>query len=65
MQAWVYVLWHPYYALTASDGSFRISGVPPGEYELVAWQEHLGERTTTVKVEAGKTTKLTFDLTEE
>ena len=65
MQAWAYVLWHPYYALTASDGSFRISDVPPGEYELVAWQEHLGERTTMVKVEEGKNTRLTFDLTEE
>ena len=65
MQAWVYVLWHPYYALTASDGSFRISGVPPGEYELVAWQEHLGERTTTVKVEPGKTTRVQFDLTDQ
>ena len=65
MQAWIYVLRHPYYALTTSDGSFRMTDVPPGEYELVAWQEHLGERTTTVRVEAGKNTKLTFDLTEE
>ena len=39
--------------------------IPPGDYELVAWQEHLGERTTTVKVEAGKTTRVQFDLTDE
>lgn len=65
MRAWVYVLWHPYYAVTGSDGSFRISGVPPGEYELVAWQEHIGESTMTVKVEAEKKVKVEFQLTKD
>lgn len=65
MRAHVYVLWHPYYAVSGGDGSFRITEIPPGDYELVAWQEHLGERTTTVKVEAGKTTRVQFDLTDK
>ena len=65
MQAFVYVLWHPYYAITGSDGSFRMTDVPAGEYELVAWQEYLGERSMKVQVEAGKTTSVRFDLTEE
>lgn len=64
MRAYVYVLWHPYYAVTGSDGKFRLTGVPAGEYELVAWQEKLGERSMTVKVEAGKATTLEFELTE-
>jgi len=63
MRAYVYVLWHPYYAVTGSDGSFRLTDVPPGEYELVAWQEHLWESTMTVKVEAGKAIKVEFELT--
>ncbi|MFQ5495102.1 MAG: carboxypeptidase regulatory-like domain-containing protein [Phycisphaerae bacterium] len=64
MRAYVYVLWHPYYDVTGRDGGFRLTDVPPGEYELVAWQEHLGERTTRVTVAAGKTTKVEFELTE-
>lgn len=65
MRAYAYVLWHPYYAITGEDGTFRIENVPPGEYELVAWQEHLGERSTTIVVEPGKTTRLEFDLTQQ
>jgi hypothetical protein len=62
MRAYAYVLWHPYYAVTGSDGSFKLTDVPPGEYELVAWQEHLGERAIKVIVEGGKTTEVEFEL---
>lgn len=30
---------HPYFAVTNEDGTFEISGVPPGKYTLVAWHE--------------------------
>lgn len=30
---------HPYFAVTNEDGTFVISGVPPGKYTLVAWHE--------------------------
>lgn len=33
----LFVCDHPYYAVTGSDGSFVLSQVPTGEYELVAW----------------------------
>ncbi len=65
MRAFVYVLPHPYHCVTAEDGAFVISDVPPGDYELVVWQEHLGERTRQVHVDADKTTTLEFELTKE
>jgi hypothetical protein len=65
MRAYIYVLWHPYHAVTGEDGSFRLSDVPPGEYELVAWQERLGEFTQKVKVETGKVSTVEFDLTTD
>jgi len=65
MRAYAYVLWHPYYAITETDGAFVIEDIPPGEYELVAWQEHLGERSTKVTVEADKTTRIEFDVSPE
>ena len=30
---------HPYFAVTDAEGKFEITGVPPGEYTLVAWHE--------------------------
>jgi hypothetical protein len=39
MNAEVFVIPHPYYAVTSTDGTFRLSDVPPGQYQLVAWHE--------------------------
>jgi len=39
MNGIIFVVEHPYYTLTDSHGNFRLSGVPPGEYEIVAWHE--------------------------
>jgi hypothetical protein len=33
------VVSHPYYAVTDEDGNFRLTNVPPGEYEIEAWHE--------------------------
>jgi hypothetical protein len=30
---------NPYYAVTDEDGSFELTQVPPGQYEIVAWHE--------------------------
>jgi hypothetical protein len=30
---------HPFFAVSAEDGSFTIKGVPPGKYTVVAWHE--------------------------
>lgn len=50
MRAYIGVLSHPFFAVSAADGSFSIKGVPPGEYEVEAWHEKLGARTMTLKV---------------
>lgn len=63
MRAWRYVLPHPYHAVTGEKGAFRIADIPPGEYELHVWQEKTGEQMQKVKVEAGKATKVEFELT--
>ena len=55
MQGWIWVVENPYAVLTKSDGKFELPDVPPGTYELVVWHESLGENTSTVTVEAGKT----------
>lgn len=42
MVAWGAAVDNPYYALTKEDGTFTISDVPPGEYELAAWHPGAG-----------------------
>ena len=56
MQAWIWVLEHPYAMVTDSDGSFELSDVPAGSYKLTVWHEALGEKTVDVTVTAGKAT---------
>jgi plastocyanin len=50
MQAWVGVLDHPYFAVTGSDGSFSLKGLPPGTYTIEAWHESLGTQTQSVTI---------------
>jgi len=55
----VMVFDHPFFAVTGTDGSFELKGVPPGDYNLVVWQEKAGyvtpdkARGMPVKVSAG------------
>jgi hypothetical protein len=39
MNAEMFVVSHPYYAVTDATGKFELSDVPPGEYQVVAWHE--------------------------
>lgn len=55
MHAWIFVASNPYYAVTGDDGTFSISDVPSGEYEVVAYHPTLGKRKATVTVGAGPT----------
>jgi plastocyanin len=61
MKAWLGVLPHPFFAVTGADGSFKITGLPPGTYTIEAWHERFGTQTATVTVAAGaKTQDFTF-----
>ena len=53
--AYIAVFDHPYYAVTKSDGSFTIDGIPPGDYTLKAWHERtkLAEQKVTVTAGGG------------
>lgn len=39
MKAYIGVLPHPFFAVSAADGSFAIEDVPPGKYTVEAWHE--------------------------
>jgi plastocyanin len=56
MSAYIGVFTHPFFAATAPDGKFTISGLDAGTYEITAWHERLGTQTATVTV-GGSDTK--------
>lgn len=53
MEAYVFVMDHPFYATTDADGKFSIPGLPPGKYTIEAWHEKFGERKIEVEVGEG------------
>lgn len=54
MTAHVYVLDHPYFAVTATDGSYEIRAMPAGEHTLVFSHPFLGDRERNVTVGGGE-----------
>jgi plastocyanin len=62
MEAFVGVLPHPYFAVTANGGAFELRNLPPGTYTVEAWHEKLGTQTQSVTVapKDAKTIAFTF-----
>jgi hypothetical protein len=52
MHANVMVLEHPFFAVTKPDGTFEITGLPAGTYEIEAHHPKLGAKTMSVTVPA-------------
>jgi plastocyanin len=61
MSAFILVFAHRYFAVTDLDGSYRIDGVPPGNYSVFVWTESqpLESRRVTVP-ESGGDVELNF-----
>lgn len=62
MLGWIHVAENPYYAVSAKDGTFTLTGVPPGSYTLATWQEYTGALEMPVTVKAKEVTTVTVEL---
>jgi len=62
MHAYAGVRPDPFFAVSAANGSFTISGLPPGTYTIEAWHEKFGTQTATVTIAGteSKTQNFTF-----
>jgi len=50
MKAYVSVFDHPYFAVTNDSGHYQIDNIPPGDYEVIAWQEKFKDKTLNATV---------------
>jgi hypothetical protein len=64
MSAYLFVMDHPYFGVSAADGSFSIPGLPAGTYTLVAWHEKLGEKEGQVTLGADGSGTAAFTFTQ-
>jgi len=60
MKAFIFVMEHPYFAVTDEKGQFRIEGLPAGEYTLAAWHEEFGEKGMKITVGATASSDIAF-----
>jgi plastocyanin len=67
MKSYIGVLKHPFFAVSAEDGTFTIKGVPAGTYTVAAWHEGGAtgtEKTMQVTVAANGAGKADFTFGE-
>jgi len=59
-RAYVAILSHPFFAVSARNGSYQIAGLPPGQYTVVAWHERFGEQSAEISVGVSEKRNLDF-----
>ena len=62
MSAFILVFNHPYFAMTDAEGRYHIDNIPPGTYNVVAWNEGLASEPRAAVIPDGGSTELDFLL---
>jgi plastocyanin len=62
MNAFILVFSHPFFALTNAEGRYGIENVPPGSYNVIAWNEGIASDPKPVAVPEGGVAELDFTL---
>ena len=67
MDGVIYVCPTPFYSTVANDGTFFISGAPPGDYILKTWQRtpRYGEQQQNIKITEGKTSVVNLQMSRK
>jgi plastocyanin len=60
MIAYAGVLDHPFYSVTDTSGSYKLSALPAGEYQIEAWHELFGRLVQNVKLAETETKTIDF-----
>ena len=60
MTAYVAVVDHPFFSVSAADGRFALERLPAGTYTIEAWHEGLGTLQQSISVSQGETREIDF-----
>jgi plastocyanin len=64
MRAIILVTPNSFFTRADANGHFELKGMPPGNYELVAWSDRTGDQRQTIEVGANATVDLALHLNE-
>src|SRR2546421_3173619 len=64
MRAVIYVTPNRFFTRADADGNFEITGVPPGTYDVIAWQERCDEQRRTLELRADQPSEISLTLSE-
>ena len=59
-RAYLFVLPHPFFSVSDLDGSYRITGLPPGQYTVAVWHERFGKKMAEVLISASESKAVDF-----
>jgi len=62
MGATIFIVKHPFFAVSAEDGTFTLPKLPAGTYTIEAWHETLGTQTEHVTVGDGEAKEVSFSF---
>jgi hypothetical protein len=62
MNAFILVFSHPFFTITDEAGRYQIDNVPPGTYNVIAWNEGTSSPPRSVTVPDGGVSELDFVL---
>ena len=62
MHGWLVATENPYFAVTDESGSFKLTDVPAGTYNVEVWHEKLGKTSQKVTVKAKEDAKVNFEM---
>jgi plastocyanin len=60
MEAFLNVVKNPFFAVSNTDGTYEIQGLPPGTYTLVAVHEKLGTQSQQITIQSHKASTANF-----
>ncbi len=65
MNGWLFSAGNPYFSVTDTKGTFKLTDVPPGTYTVEVWHETLGKLSQKVTVKPKEEVKVTFEMTKK
>jgi plastocyanin len=65
MSGWLFSAENPYFAVTDNSGSFKLTDVPAGTYNVEVWHETLGKTSQKVTVKPKEEAKVNFEMAKK